>query len=143
MKSKPNIGRIILGGLVAGIVIDALGYLVHGVILEKNYQYFIKAGSMLSPEHVRMMPVQILLAVLSGIPLAILYVIGRNYCGPGPKSALLIGALVGLMSLAGNFAMYSYYNFGGMIPAMSFANNFAGCVLGTFIAGMLYKDKAA
>ena len=40
---KINIGRVILGGLVAGIVSDLLGYLVDGVLLGPRWAAGMKA----------------------------------------------------------------------------------------------------
>ena len=34
---KVNMGRVILGGIVAGIVADVLGYVVDGVILAPRW----------------------------------------------------------------------------------------------------------
>ncbi len=139
MKAKINLNRILLGGLLGGIVLDVLSFLVHGVILGDKYMFFQKAGSVLAQP--RLMPVQILLTVLSGFPLAILYVIGRSHLGSGPRCAVIIGALVGLMNAAGAMAVYSYYNMGAAIPALTFLNNFVGYILATLVAGMIYKDK--
>ena len=138
MENKVNIGRILLGGLIAGIVTVFIGFVIHGVILESHYTYFQKTGAILATP--RMMPLQIFTQVLSGIFLAILYVAGRKHFGAGPKTAILMGILVGLVSLPGTTSLYSYYNVGGMIPLMTLTGNVLECTIGMLIAGALYKD---
>ncbi len=141
MENKINLNRVLLGGLVAGIVMDFVGAIVHMAILKSYYLYFRGMGSVLNQP--RLMAVQILLTVLSGIPVAFLYAFARKQIGPGPKCAVIVGCLVGLMSAPYAMAEYSYYNMGRMIPAMTFVDYFVAAIAGAFIAGMIYKDKAA
>jgi len=140
MENKINLNRVLLGGIIGGIALDLIGFLVHGVLLGSNYMYFQKTGAILAEP--RLMPVQVLLTVLSGIPLAFLYAYSRKHLGAGPKCAIIIGVLVGLMSASFTMALYSYYNVGRMIPMMTFVNNFVGYIVATLIAGALYKDTA-
>jgi hypothetical protein len=140
MQNKINLKRVLLGGLIAGIVLDLVGFLIHGVILNSHYVYFQKVGSMLT--QARFMPLQIIFTVLCGFPMAFLYAIARTHLGPGPKCAIIVGLLIGLCTMGESMAVYSYYNLGAMIPALTFLNNIGGAVLGTFVAGMIYKDKA-
>ena len=138
MENKINYGRILLGGLVAGVVTVFIGFAIHGGLLGSHYEYFMKTGAMQPAP--RMMPLQVFTQVLSGIFLAMLYVAGRKQFGPGPKTAIMMGILVGLVSLPGTTALYSYYNVGGMIPLMTLVGNVLECTIGMLIAGVLYKD---
>lgn len=138
MENKVNIGRILLGGTIAGIVTVFIGFAIHGGILESHYMYFQTIGTALKAP--RMMPLQMLTQVVSGIFLAMLYVAGRKHFGAGPKTAIIMGLLVGLVSLPGTTALYSFYNLGGMIPLMTLVGNILECTIGMLIAGALYKD---
>lgn len=138
METKINYNRVIIGGLAAGIVIILVGFAVHGLVLHDHYMYFSEMGSVLKEP--RMMWLHMVIALFSGIPLALLYVIGRKFGGPGPMTAIKIGFLVSLLNLDGASAMYCFYNTGGMIPLMTFVSAFIGYILGALTAGALYKD---
>lgn len=138
MENKVNIGRILLGGTLAGIVTVFIGFAIHGGVLSSHYMYFQSTGSVLKEP--RMMPLQMLTQVLSGIFLAMIYVAGRKHFGAGPKTAIVMGLLVGLVSLPGITAIYSFYNLGGMIPLMTLVGNILECIVGMLVAGALYKD---
>lgn len=142
MENKINIGRVILGGIAGGIVMLAIGFVIHAVLLEEYYVHFQSVGSVLAEPRpgigsILMFPITILL----GIPLAFLYVLSRKHLGAGPKTALIVGFLVGLMGLSVASTMYSFYNLGRMIPFGMGVDFMLECIAGTLIAGLLYKDK--
>jgi len=90
---KINIGRVILGGLVAGIVSDLLGYLVDGVLLAPQW-----ADGMTKLGHPELSTNQLigynLLGLAGGFALIWIYAAIRPRFGAGVKTAVLAGLAV-------------------------------------------------
>jgi xanthosine utilization system XapX-like protein len=108
---KINIGRVLLGGIVAGLVSDALGYLVDGVLLAPRW-----SDGMLALGHSEFSPDQWiwfnLLGLVAGIVLIWIYAAIRPRFGAGPKTAILAGLAVWIVgSLLPNL---SFMWFGGL-----------------------------
>ncbi len=137
---KINYGRMILGGVLAGVVIWLTGFIFHGVLLAEKYKFYANVGSVLAEPRPMGFPFYIVGIIISGLALSMMYVVGRKFGGPGPMTAIRVGLTVALFTTAGMAAEYTFYNLGGMVPLLSFANNIVGAVLGTLVAGGIYKD---
>lgn len=82
----------------------------------------------------------ILLFVL-GILMAHLYAWTRTTVGPGPKTALKVGAVVGF--IAGfplNFAQATWSPLDRVFPLGWMLEMWVGAILATLVAGAIYKD---
>jgi hypothetical protein len=90
---KINIGRVILGGLIAGIVSDFLGFLVDGVLLAPRWAEDMKALG-----HPNFSPNQWigynLLGLVCGIALIWIYAAIRPRFGAGVMTAVYAGLAV-------------------------------------------------
>lgn len=140
MENKINYGRMILGGILGAVVLFAVGFLVHAVILEDHYKFFQEQGSVMKFEKQYGMLIHIAGTIISGLCLSMLYVAARKFGGPGPMTAIKVGITVGLFTISGISAEYAFYNLGKMIPLMTLVDNIVGCTLATLAAGMAYKD---
>lgn len=140
MENKINYGRMILGGILAAVVLFAVGYVVHAIILNSYYEYFQTKGSVMPFMKKYGMLAHIGGTIISGICLSVLYVVARKFSGPGPMTAIKVGFVVGLFAVGGISAEYAFYNLGKMIPAMTLVDNIAGCILATLVSGAVYKD---
>lgn len=111
---KINMNRVVLGGLVAGIVADVLGYLVDGVLLAPQWADGMKALG--RPEFTVNQWIGFnLLGLASGIFAIWLYAAIRPRYGAGPRTAILAGVAVwvigtllpnaALMGVSGFFAL--------------------------------------
>jgi hypothetical protein len=103
---KINIGRVILGGLVAGIVSDLLGYLVDGVLLAQRW-----SDGMGALAHPDLSPNQWiwfnLFGLAAGIVLIWIYAAIRPRFGAGPRT--IVGVLIPnatFMVVAGLFSKH-------------------------------------
>ncbi len=130
---------MILGGILGAIVLFAVGFLAHAVILKDNYMFF-QGSSVLAEPRENGMLIHTLATIISGLCLSMLYVMARKFSGPGPMTAIKVGFTVGLFTIGGMSAMYAFYNLGGIIPLVSLADNMVGCTLATLAAGLVYKD---
>jgi len=91
---KINIGRVILGGLVAGIVGDLLGFLVDGVLLAPQWADGMKVLIGHSDYSTKQLIGYNLLGLAGGIALIWIYAAIRPRFGAGVKTAVLAGLAV-------------------------------------------------
>jgi hypothetical protein len=109
---KINIGRVILGGLIAGIVADVLGFLVDGVLLGAMWN-----DRMQKLNHSALSSTQLialnLLGLACGFALIWIYAAIRPRFGAGVKTAVYAGLAVWVV--------------GVLIPNLSFM-----CAMGLF-----------
>ena len=86
---KINWVRVLLGGLLAGLVINIFEYVTNGILLAANWDAAMKAlGRQLSMSAIA---VFIVGGFIGGIAAIWLYAAARPRFGPGPKTAVLTG----------------------------------------------------
>lgn len=136
-----NVGRLLLAGIVAGIVSDALGYLVDGILLEPRW-----TDGMLALGHSEFSPTQWiwfnLLGILGGIVLIWIYAAIRPRFGAGVGTALMAGLAVWVVgSLIPNL---SFMWFGGLfskhLTAFTTAGALGEILIGAVAGAALYKE---
>jgi|SRR5271167_1957905 len=90
---KINVGRVIIAGLVAGIVADILGYLVDGILLAPQWAEGMKALGLTNFSANQWIWFN-LLGLVSGIALIWIYAAIRPRFGAGVKTAVFAGVAV-------------------------------------------------
>jgi hypothetical protein len=139
---KIDMGRVILGGIVAGIVMDILDYPVDGIWLAKMW-----ADQMTGLGRPEFSNNQILLFMLTGIFFGIaaiwIYAAIRPRFGPGVKTAIYAGIVVWLVgAVIPNFAlMWVTRFFNGHLTAYTTLGAFFETVIGTIAGAALYKES--
>jgi hypothetical protein len=139
---KINVGRLILGGIVAGIAIDLLDYLVDGVWLAQRW-----ADGMALLGRPGFSQVQIILfnviGLLTGLVAVWVYVAIRPRFGAGIKTAAYAGLAVWLLTVLFPNAVFMhvaklfpnhltlYTTLGGLIEA----------VFGTVAGASVYRES--
>ena len=140
--ARINTGRVILGGLLAGLVINAVSFLCNSVLTGKKLMQAQQAGHFLSQPRFPFIPAWLILMFLVGIALVWLYAAVRPRLGPGPGTALKVGILVGLlMGVPDNMANAAWGTSGRYLPTMWMLEHLIGCALGTLIGAWLYKEE--
>lgn len=123
--------RVLIGGLLAGLVLNVVDYLLYGVYLAPDFDAAMQALG-LPPMSGSMIAWFVLLDFLWGILLVYLYAAIRPRFGPGPRTAIIAGLLVWvagvLFHALGEGAM-------GLFPARLY-------VIGT-VASLIYIPIAA
>ncbi|MGA2755172.1 MAG: hypothetical protein ABSE53_15535 [Terracidiphilus sp.] len=138
---KINVGRLILGGIVAGIAIDVLDYFVDGVWLASRW-----ANGMAMLGRPGFSQVQIILfnviGLLTGLVAIWVYVAIRPRFGAGIKTAIYAGLAVWLLAVLFPNAAFMhvarlfpnhltlYTTLGGLVEA----------VFGTVAGASVYKE---
>src|SRR5262249_19136885 len=86
------VGRVLLGGLVAGVILNIGEYLLNGVLLDKamneNFQRLH-----LSPPGTAFIVKAVVITFLLGIPLIYLYPVIISRLGGGVKAAICAGLI--------------------------------------------------
>src|SRR4030095_9609159 len=95
-----NMGRVILGGLVAGLVLNIGEFLLNGVVLASQMKAFNAQHNFADPGN-NFLIMAVLLTFLLGIVLVLGYAAIRPRFGPGVKTAIIA-------SLFAWFGIYFY-----------------------------------
>lgn len=109
---KVSLKGVIVGGLVAGLVLNVVDYLVYGVWLAKDFNDALQALGKAPAD--ALIPLFVVLDFLYGIVLIYIYAAIRPRYGPGPRTAawagLIVWVLVDLLHALGEAPM-------GLFPA--------------------------
>ena len=140
--AEVNRKQILLGALAGGVVWNLWSIGLNVLFLEKHYMAGQQAGFFLKEPRYPFFAAQwILTLFLCAFCMAALYARVRVSCGPGPKTALQLGAVVGF--IAGfplSFANATWSPFPRMIPLGWMLEMWVGAILATLVAGWLYKE---
>ena len=139
---KINWPRVILGGLVAGVVINVFEFLLNGVILAKDMEAAMSAlGRQVSGGALAMFTVW---GFLVGIFAIWLYAAIRPRYGAGPKTAVCAGAAVwGLGYLLAAVTPIALHLFPRRLMAVGLAVGLVEAIVGTLAGAWLYREGPA
>ena len=106
--NKINLQRAILGGLVAGLVLNIGEFVLNAVILAPQLREFMARHNLPDDPGTNFLVVATLLTFVLGIVIVWMYAAMRPRLGPGPKTAICAGLL----------AWFCVYLYSGIINAM-------------------------
>jgi len=104
-----NFGRVVLGGLLAGLVLNIGEFLLNDKVLGAQMKAFMAKHSFSEPSS-SFMVVAVGLTFVMGIVLVLGYACIRTRLGPGVKTAII----------AGLFAWFAVYVYNGIINGVLF-----------------------
>jgi hypothetical protein len=140
--ARINTRRVILGGLLAGLVINVVSFLNNSLFVGKKIMDSAARGHFLQEPRFPFLPAWILMWFLVGIGLVWLYAAVRPRLGPGPGTALKVGIVVGLlMGVPDNLANAAWGTSGRYLPTMWMLEHLIACALGTLIGAWVYKEE--
>lgn len=138
-----NRGRIVLGGLLGGVVFFVVSMLINLVVLADRYKVLTDAGVVRATPRGAFLVVHPLLLLLAGIALTWLYAAARPRLGAGPRTALQVGLLAGLVtSVPSNFSQFAWTHSGGYVAMWWTIEMAAGCALATLAGAWVYREEA-
>ena len=105
---KINMARVILGGLVAGLVINIGEFLLNGMVLADQMKSFMTQHNFTEPKN--FIAIAVALTFVLGIVIVLGYACIRPRLGPGVKTAII----------AGLFAWFGIYFYSGIINGVLF-----------------------
>ena len=95
-----NLGRVLLGGLLAGLILNVGEFLLNDLVLAKQMQdFFARTG--ITPPGTTFLVAAVSLTFVMGIVLVFVYALIRSRLGPGVKTAIVAGLVMW-------FALYLY-----------------------------------
>lgn len=142
---KINWGRVILGGLLAGVVINIAEFLINGVILGQDWTAAMKvlgidleAAMQANPG---MMAMFLVWGFIFGVIAVWLYAAIRPRFGPGPRTAACAGVVLWLAAYLGPMMSYSALGLWPMrLALIASALGLVELVLATVVGAWLYKE---
>jgi hypothetical protein len=135
-----NVGRVILGGLAAGVVANAGDYVINTVLLTEDMSQMATRLGLDQSALDSSMVTWIVVDFLYGLLIAFTYAAIRPRFGPGPATACLAGlllflaitvVLVGFMSM-GIFTQDAFMRSAGLSLVVTLA--------ASLVAGAIYKE---
>ena len=138
---KIIVGRVILGGIVAGIVGDLLDYPVDGIWLAKMWNRQLGNWG-LGPFSGSQFGWFMAFGIIIGLVSIWIYAAVRPRLGPGVKTAIYVGVAVWILAfLLPNFAlMWVTHFFNGHLTAYTTLGALVETVVGTIAGAALYKE---
>jgi hypothetical protein len=135
---KINVGKVIVGGLVAGAVMNVLDYVINEMLL-KDLMTATMTARNIDPATMSI-PTMVVLDFAMGLLLVFTYAAIRTRFGPGPKTALVAGVLLSLITstLAAYFVGMGFFTWHEWVPnaALSTVN----MCLSALVGCALYKE---
>ena len=137
-----NVQRIVLGGIVAGVICYLGDAVVHGVLLSQTWQEI--AATLKLPQGDGGMAWFAVYDLIKGVAAVLLYALIRPRLGAGPRTAVIAGLLTWGLCIPLPLA--------GLIPIHFFGRKFAllwsiyglfPVVIGAVAGAALYREEAA
>jgi len=137
-----NKKRVLLGGLVGGLVWNVWSILVHTMILGPRYHAAQESGHLLAaPRYGAFMPLWMLTLFVLAFITAKFYAALRGVCGPGPMTAISVGLMIGFAAgFPENFATSAWVPVSRWLPFWWALDMGVGAVASALIAGWLYRE---
>jgi hypothetical protein len=138
---KINIGRVILGGIVAGIVGDLLDYPVDGLWLKPLWDYDMGLLGRTSFSSSMWIGFD-LLGIVTGIVAIWIYAAIRPRLGAGLKTAIYAGVVVWILGTLVPNASFMYVGglFSKHLTLYTTLGGLVEVVVGTIAGAALYKE---
>jgi hypothetical protein len=139
-----NWGRVILGGILAGVIIDASEFLINGVLLAKDWSANMVNLHLPADITTNALVIFNITGLLTGLTMVWLYAAIRSRYGAGVKTAMMAGIAIWLVGFA--LPTLGYIGL-GVVPqqtGMTAAGLALVEVIIASIAGAaVYKEEAA
>ena len=137
---KINFARVLIGGLVAGLILNIGEWLLNGMVLAKDMKDFFQKCGLPEPG-TNFLVIAVTITFVLGIVLVLGYAAMRPRFGAGPKTAIIT-------ALIAWFGIYLYQNligFGlGIVPpkalVIALAWGLMEYIVAALVGGALYKE---
>jgi hypothetical protein len=140
---KMNIGRLIAGGLVAGLIINIAEGVTNGAILGQQWkQWAAKMAPVTQqPTNAQAMTLWTILAFALGLIAIWMYAAVRPRLGPGPKTAITVGLVLWILYWPLVTVQHAAL---GTVPlnmeVIGDIGGLAGAILGVLAGAAIYKE---
>ncbi len=142
--AKSSMARVILGGVVAGLVLNICGYLVDGVMLAPQWAAAMTALGKSGDITINQIVGFNILGICYGIALIWLYAAIRPRYGAGPKTAISAGLALWVAGVL--LPNIGFMGVNGLFPAnltmMTTAAGAIECILAALAGAAVYKERS-
>jgi hypothetical protein len=91
--NKINFGRVVLGGLLAGVLLNISEYVLNEIVLGAQMKAFFGGHGFHDPGG-SFIAIAVLLTFVLGVFMVLLYAMIRPRFGPGPKTAIIAALMI-------------------------------------------------
>jgi hypothetical protein len=140
-----NAGRVISGGVVAGIILFVTGGIIHGAILGADWKAWAAAMGPLNHPPAEMVGMAIwgVVSLINGITGVWIYAGIRPRYGAGPKTALIAGLLLWLAGwLAASIGQFNMGNVPTNVLVIGCLAGLVAVLVATLAGAFVYKESA-
>ncbi len=140
-----NAGRVISGGVVAGIILFVTGGIIHGAILGADWKAWAAAMGPLNHPPAEMVGMAIwgVVSLINGITGVWIYAGIRPRYGAGPKTALIAGLLLWLAGwLAASIGQFNMGNVPTNVLVIGCLAGLVAVLVATVAGAFVYKESA-
>ena len=135
-----NKGRVLLGGLAAGLVLNILDWVVNQAIIGDGWGQALAYLNLHPPENL-LIAASILIDFLIGIFIVWLYAAIRPRYGAGPKTAVIAGLAVWFICLLIGWGSTAFIVYPCELVRVVIVAGLAECILAALAGGWLYKEN--
>jgi len=136
-----NSKRIILGGIAGGVAFNLVSIALGAAVLMRRYEILQAQEVFRKEPRIPFVPAWIGAIFLVSIGLVWLYAAARKQLGPGPRTALLVGLVAGLVAgVPHPMAQYAWSYQGGVVSLFQAIEFVAGCVAATLVGAWIYRE---
>jgi hypothetical protein len=141
---KINAGRVLLGGLLAGVIINLSEFFWNGVVFTKDIQNAMAAINRPQATSGSAMAIYILWGFLVGILAVWVYAAVRPRFGPGVRTAIRTGLMLWLLVYVQSLVSLAPMNIiPGRLMLIGLPVSLVEIVVATVLGAWLYKEQAA
>ncbi len=135
--SKINVGRVVLGGLVAGVVANALDFVINAYLMKEEGADMAQRLNLSEATLQSSVMAWVVVDFIWGLLLVFAYAAFRPRFGPGPKTAALSGFTLwfavcimfgGLMSM-GIFTLPGFIKYSALTLVSALSASLAGAAI--------------
>jgi magnesium-transporting ATPase (P-type) len=140
---KINWGRVFLGGLIAGVIVNLSEFLVNGVMLMEEWAKAMQALGRPAGQSAGQMAAFIVFGFLVGLSAVWLYAAIRPRYGAGPKTAVCAGAAVWFLAyFLSAMTALPMDLFPARLLYIGVGVGLAEVLIGTLLGACVYKEEA-
>jgi len=138
--SNINVGRVILGGLVAGVVANACDYVINGILMADDQAAMAQRLNLDQAAVAGSMTTWIIVDFLYGLLIVFTYAAIRPRFGAGPRTAIIAGLTLFLAITAVLMGFASMGIFTQDLFLKSSALSLVATLAASLAGGAVYKE---
>jgi len=140
---KINWGRVFLGGLIAGVIVNLSEFLVNGMLLMDEWAKAMQALGRPAGQGAGQMAAYIAFGFLVGLSAVWLYAAIRPRYGAGPRTAVCAGATVWFLAyFLGAMTALPMDLFPARLLYIGVGVGLVEMLIGTLLGACVYKEEA-